>query len=168
MAVERNETVSRRFYDEVWNGGDLAVIDQLADPSAVTHDPSVAEDIRGTEGMKELIASYRRAFPDVKLVVADMFSDGDKVAVRWTATGTHRGELMGLAPTGRRSSVTGISIEHYRDGRVVEVWINWDTLGLLQQIGAAPAPGGTAERLGRAVQRVTAPVQRRRRGSQKV
>ena len=168
MAVERNEAVSRRFYDEVWNRGDFAVIDQLADPSLVAHDAALPEDVRGPDGLKGLIGSYRRAFPDVEMVVADMISDGDKVTVRWSASGTHLGELMGLAPTGRRSRVTGISIERYRDGRLVEAWVNWDTLGMLQQIGAAPAPGSTAERVGRAVQRVTAPIQRRRRGSQPV
>ena len=71
-------------------------------------------------------------------------ADGEYVATRWTATGTHKGDLFGIAPTGKQSTVTGITIDHWVDGKVAEAWVNWDTLGLLQQIGAVPSAMQTA------------------------
>ena len=90
------------------------------------------------------------------MVVDDVMADGDKVALRWHAEGTHRGELPGLAPTGKRASATGITIYQWRDGKVVEAWTQWDNLGLARQLGAAPSEGSIGERLGLGIQRVAA------------
>jgi predicted ester cyclase len=99
---------------------------------------------------------YRAAFPDVKITIDDVIAADDKVVLRWHSEGTHRGELEGLAPTGARGSVTGISIDHWKDGKVVESWTEWDNLGLARQLGAAPAEGSAGEKLGLAVQRLVA------------
>jgi predicted ester cyclase len=99
---------------------------------------------------------YRAAFPDVKITIDDVIASGDKVALRWHSEGTHRGELEGLAPTGARGSVTGISIDHWKDGKVVESWTEWDNLGLARQLGAAPPEGSAGEKLGLAMQRLLA------------
>ena len=99
---------------------------------------------------------YRAAFPDVRITVDDVIAAGDKVALRWHSEGTHRGELEGLAPTGARGLVTGISIDRWQDGKVVESWTEWDNLGLARQLGAAPPEGSVGEKVGMTVQRVMA------------
>lgn len=145
MSAE-NETASRRLVEEGWNGGDLGAIEEIVHPEAVYHDPANPE-AGGRSGIRHFVAGYRSAFPDARLTIEDMFSQGDKVVSRWTARGTHRGEFMGLAPTGRPITVTGITIDRYADGRIVEAWGNWDTLGLLRQIDAAPVRRNWAQRL---------------------
>lgn len=97
-----------------------------------------------------------QAFPDVRMIVDDVISSSDKVVLRWHSEGTHRGELSGLAPTGTRASVTGISIDRWKNGKVVEAWVEWDNLGLARQLGAAPPEGSMVEKLGTNVQRLMA------------
>lgn len=98
------------------------------------------ETVRGPEGVKAYIGSLRAGVPDLTVTVDDQIVDGDKVATRWNAHGTHDGELMGIGPTGRTATVTGITIQHIGNaGRTVEGWTNWDTLGMLRQLGAAPS-----------------------------
>jgi predicted ester cyclase len=84
------------------------------------------------------------AFPDVRFTINDQFADGDKVATRWTVTGTNKGALMGIPPTGKHSTVSGITIDRYQNGKAIESFTNWDTLGMFQQLGVVPmlAPAG--------------------------
>lgn len=150
-----NEAAVRRTFEQVWNEGNLSAADELVHPDSVQHDPSMPEEGRGPEGLKHVVSMYRQAFPDLRLVIDDLFSADDKVVSHWHSEGTHRGELRGLAPTGRRVSVTGMSINRFADGKVAEAWTQWDNLGLLQQLGAAPAPGSAGERLSIQVQRAS-------------
>lgn len=130
----------RRFIDEVWDQGKLDVVDQLVAPDCVTHDPAApGGELRGPDGYKQLVSMYRNAFPDAGFEIHDLIAEGDRVAARLTASGTHRGALMGLAPTGRRVSIGGISITRFRDGKQVESWSSYDQLGMLQQLGAVPS-----------------------------
>ena len=99
---------------------------------------------------------YREAFPDVRISVDDVIAAGDKVVLRWHSEGTHRGELAGLAPTGVRGSVTGISIDQWKDGKIIETWTEWDNLGLARQLGAAPPEGSIGEKIGTMLQRLMA------------
>ena len=92
----------------------------------------------GREGHKQLIAAFRAAFPDLRVAVEDLLEEGDRVALRWRAEGTHRGELMGIAPTGRRVTLTGIEILRIAGGKIAEYWQSWDRLGMYQQLGAVP------------------------------
>jgi predicted ester cyclase len=94
--------------------------------------------------MRQFVQIYRGAFPDVRLTINDQIAEGDIVVTRWTATGTHNGELMGIAPTSKRATVTGVDIDRYQGGKVVEAWASYDMLGLLQQLGVALslAPAG--------------------------
>ncbi len=143
---EQNKALARRNFEEVWNQGKLQLIDELVAANNVLHDPSVPEGkVTGTQGYRQFVEIYRAAFPDLRFTINDQIADGDKVVTRWTATGTHKGALMGIAPTGKRSTVTGITIEHYKDGKAVEAWVNYDTLGMFQQLGVVPtmAPAGT-------------------------
>jgi steroid delta-isomerase-like uncharacterized protein len=143
---EQNKALSKRGFEEVMNQGKLEVIDELVASNNTFYDPSLpGGKVNGLEAYKQIVQMYRTAFPDLHFTIKDQIAEGDKVVTRWTATGTHKGALMGIAPTGKRSTVTGISIEHYKDGKGVEVWNNWDTLGMLQQLGVVPtmAPAGT-------------------------
>lgn len=155
---------SRRLLEEVFNTGNVALVDELIAADAINHDPGLPAELRtlrGPEALKRTVTLYRSAFPDVKMTVDDAIREGDKVVLRWHAEGTHRGELAGLAPTAARVTVTGISIDHWKDGKIVEAWVEWDNLGLARKIGAVPPEGSIPEKIGTSVQRVMA---RRMRG----
>lgn len=139
MSAE-NKALVRRLVEEAYNGGRLDVTDELVAGDFVGHDPSLPEEVRGPAGAKELIAGYRAAFPDIHVTIEDQIADGDRVVTRWSVKGTHQGELMGMPATGKQATVTGMTIDRIVDGRIAESWDNWDTLGLMQQLGAIPAP----------------------------
>ena len=139
MSTEQNKANTRRGFEEVWNQGKLAVVDELTDPNAVFHDPTMT--IHGSEQYKQFVMMYLSAFPDAHFTVEDQIAEGDKVVTRYTARGTHRGTLMGIAPAGKQVVVTGIAIDHYANGKVVEGWGSYDLLGMMQQLGVIPAPG---------------------------
>ncbi len=156
---------SRRLVEEPFNNGDFALVDQLIAPDAVNHDPAEPAHMRGLRGpevLRRTVQMYRAAFPDVRMTVDDVIAAGDKVVLRWHSEGTHRGELEGLAPTGARGSVTGISIDKWKDGKIVESWTEWDNLGLARQLGAAPPEGSMGEKLGMAIQRLVASRMRKK------
>lgn len=164
-ASEGNSAISRRLLEETFNGGNLALADEFIAPDAINHDPATPAELRalrGPEQYKRTVSMYRSAFPDVKMTVDDVIAEGDKVVLRWHAEGTHRGELAGLAPTGGPVSVTGISIDWWQDGKVVEAWVEWDNLGLARQLGAAPPEGSVGEKLGTGVQRLLASRMRKK------
>jgi predicted ester cyclase len=156
---------SRRLYEEGWNQGRVEVFDELLAPDFRGHDPQDPfPERRGPMAGRETFEMYRAAFPDVRMTVEDLIEQGDRVVIRWRATGTHQGELMGLAPTRRHVEVTGIAIDRWAGDRIAETWINWDTHGLLQQIGAAPAHGSLGEKVGIRMQRTITRIAQRRRG----
>lgn len=137
---EENKAVSRRVLEESFNQGNLAVIDELVSADYVDHDlPPGLPD--GPEGFKQLVAMYRAAFPDVQMAIEDVVAEGDKVVIRWTARGTHQGELMGIPPTNKQVTVTGIDINRLAGGKMAEHWGNFDQMGMMQQLGVIPSPG---------------------------
>ncbi len=140
MSAQENKALVRRFVDEVQSGGNIDAIDELCSPEFVNHSapPGVPSN---TEGVKQVTAMFRQAFPDSYFTVEDMIAEGDKVATRKTFHGTHQGEFMGIPPTGKQVTFTGIHIFRIAGGKVAEHWLEVDTLGLLQQLGAIPAPG---------------------------
>lgn len=139
MSTEENKVNERRLVEEGWNQGNTAVFDELFAADYLGHDPS--GPMHGPEGFKQFYATYRTAFPDTHLTIEDQIADQDTVASRWTATGTHQGPLMGIPPSGKRVRVTGITISRYASGKIAEEWFSYDTLGMLQQLGAIPMPG---------------------------
>jgi steroid delta-isomerase-like uncharacterized protein len=162
VTMTEREALARRFFEEVFSEGRLEAIDEIVADDYQAHDPQDRfAELRGPAAARAVVKQYRAAFPDLRFTIEDVVEQRDRIVVRWSATGTHEGELMGLAPTGRTGAVTGITIWRMAGGRVVEAWTNWDTLGLLQQIGAAPAPGGIAERIGVRFQRAATAVERR-------
>ena len=136
---EENKAIARRAL-EVFNTGNLGELDEIVSEDAVDHDPqNPFAGTHGPEAAKQMAATYRAAFPDLHVTIEDQIAEGDKVVTRWTAVGTHDGDLPGLPASGRSSTVTGIGIDRIQDGRIVEAWGNWDTMGMMQQLGAIPA-----------------------------
>jgi predicted ester cyclase len=137
---EANKTAARAFVDEVFNQHNLTAIDRYIAPTYVEHQtaPGQSNDLAG---FKQMIAMFLKAFPDFHFTIDDMIAEGDKVVVRATLTGTQKGEFMGIAPTGKRVSITSIDIVRLVDGKAVEHWGIEDDLGMMQQLGALPAPG---------------------------
>ena len=139
MSAEENKAIARRIMNEAMNDGRLEVADELIASDWVDHDPANPPDFAGgPDAFKQLATMYRAAFPDMEMTIEDMVAEGDRVVTRWTARGTHEGELMGVPPSGKQVTVTGIGIDRIAGGKVAESWGSWDTLGLLTQVGAIP------------------------------
>jgi predicted ester cyclase len=142
MSSETNCELVRRWIDEVVNAGNPGSIHQLARSDLVNHVPRQGP---GLEGVQEILDILRGAFPDVHFTAEAMIADGDKVAVRFTITGTHTNLVVqDVPPTGKRFAFSGIQIFRVQDGQIAESWGAYDELGLYQQIGAIPLPGQTA------------------------
>ena len=141
MLLETNKTVSRRFFDEVWNKGNLTVLDEIIAKDHVNSGPGSIPGLpTGPEGTKQLVTVYRNAFPDVHFTIDEQIAEGDKVVTRWSAQGTHQGELAGLPATGKSSTVTGIAVDRIANGKITESWGIFDEFGMMQQLGAIPMP----------------------------
>lgn len=135
MFASHNEAVVRRLIDEVWHKRNFAVVDDLIAPSHTHNDPNAVGLGNGCEGYKALIKLYTNAFPDLHITLEQIVTQGEVVATRWTMTGTHRGELCGVAPTEKRVSVPGMTMTRVSGGKIVDTRTVWDALGLMQQLG---------------------------------
>lgn len=140
MSTEENKAMIRRVWEEVLNKGDLAAADELMAPNYVYHG-SGGQEFKGPEGFKQLVTMFRTAFPDFRITVEDMVAEVDKVAHRATMRGTHKGDLMGIAPTGKQVTIAAIVISRFAGVKEVEAWSNLDQLGMMQQMGIAPPMG---------------------------
>ncbi len=150
---------SPQLLEQSFNEGNFELVDQLVASEAVNHDPATPaqmRDLRGPEVLKRVATMYRAAFPDLRITVDDVIAADDKVVLRWHSEGTHRSDLAGLAPTGVHGSATGMSIDRWKAGKVVEAWAEWDNLGLARQLGAAPPEGSVGEKIGMDLQRLMA------------
>ena len=136
-AEERNKAIARAEF-AIWSSGELDGLDSLVASDVVHHDPYDPDATGGLAGLKSSIRRNRHPFPDMEITVEDQVAEGDRVATRWRATMTHRGSLVGESPTGDHVVMTGITIERFEDGMIVESWRSMDTLGLLAGIGALP------------------------------
>jgi steroid delta-isomerase-like uncharacterized protein len=145
MSTEDNKAIAQRYWEDLWNTGNLASIEEILAPDSVFHD-GAGVMARGTERIKRVIPIFRTAFPDLHFVLEDVCAGESKVIVRWTAHGTHRGNIeipsVGtISPTGKQVTFFGIDIYHITGGKIVEGWRSWDRLGLLQQLGVVPPAG---------------------------
>ncbi len=125
MSTEENKAISRYADVELFDRGNLEVADELFAPNFVHHDPVSGEDWRGPESVKQYAAMMRAAFPDLYYTEKDQVAEGDKEVTRYAAGGTHQGELMGIAPTGERVELRGISIIRINGGKIEEIWENY-------------------------------------------
>ena len=141
MLSDTNKTVIRRFFEEVWNKGNLAVLNELIAKDHVNSGPGTLPGLpTGPEGAKQLVTVYRNAFPDIHFKIDELIAEGDKVVTRWTAQGTHKGELVGIPATGKSSTVTGINVDRIVNGKIVESWGIFDQFGMMQNLGVIPMP----------------------------
>jgi ketosteroid isomerase-like protein len=136
MSSQDNKALMTRFIEEVWNKGNLDAADEIFDPQSTT--PGIPQLPPGPEGAKVVARVFRTAFPDFHITIEDLVASGDKVAARFSQTGTHRGPFMGAAPTGKRVQFTEIGIIRVAGGKVVESWYETDNLSLYQQVGLVP------------------------------
>ncbi len=140
MSVENNKALVRRLYEEAFNKGNLAVVDEILAPNYVRHGLAPGAP-PGPENTKQVFAAMRAALPDVHSTVELMVGEGDKVAAQVTSRGTHKGEFMGIAPTGKQVTVTAIGIYSFAGSKLEEAWIQMDELGMLRQLGVVPPVG---------------------------
>ena len=143
MPKEENKATSRRFYEELFNRGNLTAAEELVTADFVLHDPNIPEQPRGPDGLKRFVAMYRDAFPDIEFTVEDQVAEGENAATRWVARGTHRGELMGIAPTGKRVEVRAFTLHRFSGGKIAEDWAHYDALDVVRQLGVVPDRGRT-------------------------
>jgi steroid delta-isomerase-like uncharacterized protein len=138
-ALEANKALVRRLVEGM-RPGNLDVIDEVVAADFVHRNPADPTMAPGPAGLKRMEQRWLAAFPDMQTTVDDQFAEGDKVVTRWTGRGTHRGEMFGIAPTGKQIEFTGIFIDRIAGGKIVEHWDEADILGVLQQLGAVPSP----------------------------
>lgn len=136
---ERNIEVVRSWIDEAWSRGNLALADDLLAEEFVLHDPVASREIVGRDAERALITGLREAIPDLTFAIDDLVADGDNVTIRWTAAGTHGGELLGFLATGRALAIRGVDMYRLQDGRITESWTFWDLPGMLRTVSAPVA-----------------------------
>ena len=142
--LEANRRIGRRVLLELWSAGRLEVADELYSPDyvdRVSRGPEAAE-VRGPGGIKQAVTMFRTAFPDLQYTIEEEMAERDLVITRFSARGTHHGPFLAAAPTGRSIAYTGVDINRIVDGQIVESWVNYDALGLLQQVGLVPPISG--------------------------
>jgi steroid delta-isomerase-like uncharacterized protein len=133
---EQNKTLARRWFEDLFSRGDVDTANEILSEEFVDHLPR--EEERGIEELKHYVSIYRNAFPDIEDTVEDILAEGDKVVVRWRSRGTHQGQFMGVAPTGRHVAFTGMRPFRIAGGVIAESWVNIDERGLQEQLGAVP------------------------------
>jgi steroid delta-isomerase-like uncharacterized protein len=137
---EENTALARSSWEEIVNKHNPEAIDEFYAADLVWHEPD--EDIQGSEQAKQFVSMYFAAFPDINVTVEDVIGEGDKAVTRWTIRGTHRGELMGMAPTNKQIELKGITIHRIEGDKIVEEWERYDNLGMMQQLGVVEQPSG--------------------------
>lgn len=139
MSTEQNTMLARRLFEETWNSKNLAVLDEMVAPNFVFHNS--VQTFYGPEGFKQFATTYHSAFPEAHFTIEDVIAEGDTVVLRWTARGRQSGEFLGIPPSGKEVTVSGITITLLSNGKSVESWGEFDALGMLQQIGVIPKMG---------------------------
>lgn len=139
MSTEANKVIARRFFEDIFSEGNLAVADEIIAPEYRDLGPGAIPGLPpGPEGSKMLVMVYRNAFPDINFTVGEQIAEDDLVVTRWTASGTHKGELAGIPPTGKSVNVVGVAVDRIKNGKLVEGWDISDQYGMLQQLGVIP------------------------------
>jgi steroid delta-isomerase-like uncharacterized protein len=141
MSVEENEAVVRRYFDEFWDHRNVALAPEIFAADFVFYAPIVPDGIHGVEAYRRsVVEPLLAAFPDLQLVPGEAICQGDRVAMPFTMSGTHRGTFAGIPPTGKRFAVPGVVVGRVIVGRIEELRGVFDGLGMMQQLGVLPAP----------------------------
>lgn len=137
---EANKALARRLIEDFWGKGNFDVADEIMGLNYVNYNPPPGIPV-DRDGYKEWGAMFRSGFPDQQAVAEEIIAEGDRVVTRWSTSGTHQGEFMGIPATGKRINVSGITIVRVVDGLIIEDWTEMDAMGMMQQLGVIPAPG---------------------------
>jgi predicted ester cyclase len=144
---EENKALVKDFFEQVWNNKNLDLLDEVYSPDFVLHalwqntSAGGAIEAHGIEPAKKVIGGWLAGFPDMTVTVDDQVAEGDRVGSRHTSTGTHTETFMGMAPTGKKATITGMTITRIENGKMAEAWTAWDALGMFEQLGLAPGGG---------------------------
>jgi len=138
MSAE-NKAIVRRLYGEIWNDRRLEVVNEIISPSHALHDNNAPGSSIGPEAYKRTVTRFLTGFPDLRFSIEDVVAEEEKLAVSWNFSGTHKGKYMGISATNTKVSVDGITIHHIVNGKIMDSYVNWDALGMMQQLGAVPA-----------------------------
>jgi steroid delta-isomerase-like uncharacterized protein len=136
-----NKAIVRRLYEEVWNQRKLELINEIVSPSHAIQAPTVAGSAVGPEAYKREVLRFLAGYPDLQWTIDDLIAEEDKVVARWTMSGTHKGEYLGVPATNKKVSVDGITIHHITNGKIMDSYSNYDALGMMQQLGVVSALG---------------------------
>ena len=140
MSTEDNKALVRRYVEEFVDRGNFDLSDEIFAPNFVGYDP-VPNQVYRIEDLKHYFAMLHSGFPGFQSTIEDLLSEGDKVALRFTFHGTHQGEFMGIAPTGKQVTMSGIDILRIAEGKIVEMWNQEEVLSMMKRLGAIPEPG---------------------------
>jgi steroid delta-isomerase-like uncharacterized protein len=141
MSTEQNKTLVRQMVEEIFNRGNMSLVDEFLAPDFVEREELPPGIPPGREGVKQLTTMLHSAFPDFKATIDDIIAEGDKVVIRQTWSGTQKGEFMGIPPTGKSVSFGVIDVIRMAEGKCVEHWGQMDSMGMMQQLGVIPGPG---------------------------
>jgi steroid delta-isomerase-like uncharacterized protein len=141
METDDRKAVVARIADEIWNRGNLAAVEDVMASDARYHGPHMPGGSGGRDDWRAAIAMYRGAFPDARVTFEELLVSGDRIVGRWSATGTHTGDLPGVPPTGKGIAISGITVYRFAEGRIAEAWEELDLLGMWQQLGLFRGPG---------------------------
>ncbi len=136
-----NKAIILRLYEEVWNEKKLEVLNELVSPSHALYGPNFSGSAVGPEAYKLRVSAFNAGFPDLHWTIEDIVAENEKVVARWTFSGTHQGDYMGVPATNKRVSVDGMTIHHMAGGKIMDSYSHWDALGLMQQLGVVPRLG---------------------------
>jgi steroid delta-isomerase-like uncharacterized protein len=134
--LEENKAITQRYYEEI-SRGNLAILAEIVAPDILHHTTHSPEPVLGLPAVQKLAEAYHRAFPDLRYEIHQLIAEGDRVTIHWTASGHHRGAFNAIPPTGRFCRMSGITINRYADGKLVERWVLNDDLGMLRQMGVS-------------------------------
>jgi steroid delta-isomerase-like uncharacterized protein len=137
--MAKNADLIRRWFEEVWNQGRGETIHEMCAKDAIGYGQAQhGSDIHGPQQFEQFWRSFRGAFSGIKLEVKDTIEEGDMVVARWTMNMAHTGSFLGIQPTNRQVTLSGMSMQRYKSGQIIAAWDNWDQLGLMVQLGAVP------------------------------
>jgi steroid delta-isomerase-like uncharacterized protein len=138
MSTEHNKRIVHRYFDELWNRNNLAVIDEILETEVEGH--AAGQTFGGADTFRQRSKTLYTIYSEPHFIIEDQIAEGDKVLVRWTLRGKHTGEYMGVMPTGKEVVSTGMNLFRLADGKIAEVWVESDDLGELQQLGVVTLP----------------------------
>jgi len=139
MSAQDNKALVRRYFEDAWNKHNPAVVDEIYAADFVDRSPDIPGIAHTRDGLKQFMGVYLRAFPDGNITVEEQLVEGDRVVTRWSGRGTQTGEFMEMPPSAKKVAITGVQIDRFLGGKIVEEWTLFDQLGMLQQLGVVPA-----------------------------